>query len=263
MKKIICLIVCMCVVAGTTLIPVYANGSNEKNNFFGNVDTVSYPTTYEGQKDEILSNRILNEEQKDIALAKLDFAYNIDNEKTRAMKELLNNRSITVVTRNIPHFVQENNWYCGPATTKQSIHYLNSSSASQQSIAAAIGTTQSSGSSLVNMMNYLNARIAIPFLMTSPTDKAHMEHLINFGVGISDMPVIIGVRMNSGQGWPYTTTSGHFMNVAGQRNPSSIQYYVVDSEVTRRVSTYPTGKYWMGSSSVYNGLWTNQNRLIW
>ena len=72
------------------------------------------------------------------------------------------------------NYKQENGYYCGPATCKQTIKYINGSAKSQSAIAKSIGTT-SAGSALPNMKNYVNKTTGKGYAIVTNPSKAKVK----------------------------------------------------------------------------------------
>ena len=89
-----------------------------------------------------------------------DILKNAENLKT-AIEELEYSvlpMSLVGQTLNVPTFQQETSYWCGPACIKQSIHYINGSSASQSTYASSMGTSSSIGTYVYKMVDELNKR---------------------------------------------------------------------------------------------------------
>lgn len=58
-----------------------------------------------------------------------------------------------------PWFKQQNGYYCGPATVKQVLHYINNVSSTQDTYASELGTT-SAGTDMTGIPGVLNSHIS-------------------------------------------------------------------------------------------------------
>lgn len=197
----------------------------------------------------ISNSTILTEKQKSQAISKINFTKQINTlqyGQTRASTVTYN------CTVSIPYFKQNNSYYCGPATTKQSMHYLTGSSQSQSSIASALGTT-TAGTDGNNMVTYLNANQSnVYYMAIYPYSQASMEDLVYRGLTSYGTAPILRLKMTTSQGWPYNST-GHFMNVSGQYTVSgAVKYQVTDPYIQYVNSSETDGKYRISSSAVYN-----------
>jgi hypothetical protein len=157
--------------------------------------------------------------------------------------------SYTAATINVPNFKQETTYYCGPATTKQTMQYINGSSQTQSQIASALGTT-SDGTDGTKIVTYLNNnQKRNSYTIATDLSVDGFKDRIYKSVAVFNSPMVLRVKFTntSGNSWKYSTT-GHFMNVSGftqdintvrvtdpnikNVNPSaSDQYYVSFSEL--------------------------------
>jgi len=116
-------------------------------------------------------------------------------------------------TINVPVFQQERHYWCGPATARQVIHFLNNSAPSQSDLAVDIRTTHNGSDvhvvgSVVN--NHTNARYA----------NRHMSQVRNEWVDQARFsidrrqPALITIRTIGVPAFPYSV-EGHIVNVSG------------------------------------------------
>lgn len=105
--------------------------------------------------------------------------------------------------------------YCGPASVKSSLMYLNGSSPTQDQIASGCGTT-SNGTYLANMVTYMNNRLTTTYYTPQyRATKSAMQNYLWSGIQYDDPP-IIGFACSTSQGWRYNS-GGHFVLVNGAR----------------------------------------------
>lgn len=151
----------------------------------------------------------------------------------------------------MPCFKQETSYWCGPATGKQVVHFHNGTSASQATIAAAMGTTSSSGTEWTAVRDYVNAKQNKCFYVSvTPATKQRMEEYVLSSVSTFNSPPILQLKftgsLQNPTPWEYST-GGHYVNAHTiyeysvnkpigitdpyiQRiKPSSLGYYTVDS----------------------------------
>ena len=128
----------------------------------------------------------------------------------------------------VPCFQQENDYYCGPATVKQVVHYLNGSSQSQSYYANKIGTT-TAGSEMPRICNFVKTETGKNYEYMDIQNYANWAGKIqaNTAAGI---PVILDIKANAGSGWPYTISRGHYINTSGfdSRRGGGVKVRVTD-----------------------------------
>lgn len=153
---------------------------------------------------------------------------------------------------NMPRFKQENSYYCGPATTKQTLHCRMGWSESQSYYAARIGTT-TSGTYDSKMVEYINSVLPENPLWTFRLETIdHMNGKILNAMLYFGNPTIIPVRIpqwkvNIGL-WPYAT-NGHVMNISGIDYP--YMYRIVDPAG----SAWNNGVYSRPDVEIYWAIW--------
>ncbi len=199
----------------------------------------------------IISNsKILSDEQKLQAVEKINFVKQANKLKLDEITPLYN--TTFNFTVEIPYFKQKNSYYCGPATTKQSLHYINGVSPSQDVIANSLGTT-TAGTDGANIVTYMNAnQNYIYYMAITPSAEAGMANMIYHGLTVYGTAPILRLKMTTAQGWPYGS-AGHFMNVSGQYTVNgAVQYEVTDPYIQYVNQSETDGKYRISSVAVYN-----------
>lgn len=146
---------------------------------------------------------------------------------------------------NVPHYKQENEYYCGPATVKQTLQYINNSSLSQTEYANKLGTTPA-GTDMTKIAPLINTYV--------PSSKAYsyqsigsFSHYLSsiYAALCQNKPIIIDMKAQDGDGWSYTT-DGHFLNISGINSNATInKLKVTDPNSTDSYN-------WYDSSIVYN-----------
>ncbi|MDR2043335.1 MAG: C39 family peptidase [Clostridium sp.] len=116
----------------------------------------------------------------------------------------------------VPVFTQETAYYCGPATVKQTLTYINGSAPSQSVIEGEIGTT-SAGSVLQYMLDYINEEQDenIYVIVHQPSEQAIQTMVYN--AVLHSAPAICRVAFSASfpdGSWKYST-NGHYMNANG------------------------------------------------
>lgn len=113
----------------------------------------------------------------------------------------------------MPWFKQENGHYCGPATVKQVLHYINNTSLSQDDYAKELGTT-SAGTDMTKIPGVLNAHIVGgSYAYADIGNAANWLTIVRTSL-YNDRPAILDINTNENYDFPYRS-SGHFVNVSG------------------------------------------------
>ena len=99
----------------------------------------------------------------------------------------------------IQYFTQERGYYCGPASVKEVLHFLNGSSLSQSTYASNMGTN-SSGTMVYRVRNELNADVmdsdvGVPFVLHALTSSLYLYN----GNELHHYLVVDGGKMNTQQ----------------------------------------------------------------
>ena len=201
------------------------------------------PITIEEQENAVLNDRSLSYEEKTRFLQRI-----------QEHKDLINGDIITPQVANdpsgsiaVPYFKQDNSYYCGPATTKQTVHFIKRTSSSQATIATAIGTT-TAGSNLTDMMTYINNNQTRRdyIIVTNPSEDL-IQSIVEYSVR-NLAPTVCRLKIATGGNWLYSS-SGHYMNLSAFTNyGANIQ--VCDPYLGWVTST-STGKYYVTSNEIY------------
>lgn len=147
----------------------------------------------------------------------------------------------------VPYFKQAYDYYCGPATVKQTIHFIKGSSGTQDAIATSIGTTKA-GSDLAPMVKYLNNNQTVNtyVVVNSPSEdliKGIPEYAVRKG-----SPAIGRLKIAKGGNWAYSS-AGHFMNMSGYTNYGA-KIRVTDPYIGW-INASSTGSYYVTSNEFY------------
>ena len=208
----------------------------------------------EEQLDVISNSNSLSAAQKEQAYEKINDIVN--GEYSNSTNLTRSNTLGYYITRAVPYFRQDEDWFCGPATTKQTIHFLTGSSEDQGSIAEDLGTTLE-GTIGVNIVTYLNARQnAVYYVIATPASDQAMQDRLYDGLSNYHSTPILRLKMTTEQGWRYNS-DGHFMNVSGLysgfwSDEGACQYEVTDPNIERKVPAETDGKYRISSTAVYD-----------
>lgn len=142
--------------------------------------------------------------------------------KNNGVMPLLDER----VTINVPVFEQENKDYCGPATVKQVIHYINGSSLTQSDYANALGTIIGEGTNFTNIPGVLNAAVGAG---TYVYDENVSDSFSNWCTELVssiyyDKPALLDINTISVSSFPYNS-GGHIVNVSGYEYGTNEDYF--------------------------------------
>lgn len=208
----------------------------------------------EEQLDVISNSNSLSAAQKEQAFEKIN---DIENgEYSNLTNASRSNTLGYYITIAVPYFMQPNGYYCGPATTKQTIHYLTGTSADQGTIAKALRTTKA-GTDGMFIIDYLNDnQNAVYYISATPASDQAMQDRLYDGLSYYHSAPILRLKMTTEQGWRYNS-DGHFMNVSGLysgfwSDEGACQYEVTDPNIERVVSSETDGKYRISSTAVYD-----------
>lgn len=172
----------------------------------------------------------------------------LEQEKWKEAAVITQRRNlVTAKALDITCFMQETDYRCGVATTKQVLHYLNGTSLTQGEYAKALGTT-TSGTAMPNIYTYLNAHnstYTYSFSDNNIGTKEHWETIIMADT-IKDIPAVMDINSNGVSGFPYLTT-GHFVNSSGY-NPKNKTVRISDPIN----NTAYFGNKWYSVDSLYN-----------
>ena len=160
----------------------------------------------------------------------------------------------------VPFYSQENDHYCGPATTRQTYRFFLHTDVnlpSQSQIAHELKTT-TSGTDTNNIATYLNNAFGLGYQVLWSWDNSTLPTLVTNNIG-TGAPIILHVSIsnaNAGRNgindtskWPYTT-SGHYMNLNGYTDSGRVCN--VTDPYADRVSGYSSGKYSVTYTAVNN-----------
>ena len=155
---------------------------------------------------------------------------------------------IFVKTLNVTAFLQDNGHYCGPATVKQTLHYINGNSSSQSTYATALGTTTAGTDMTVIPCVLNNNQSSHDYVYSSFSNISTWITYLRSALS-ANVPAIADIN-TIGSVWPYETT-GHFVNLSG------LNY---DSEDGPGLNTVLVtdpyqpgfGNHWYSMTTVYN-----------
>lgn len=131
------------------------------------------------------------------------------------------------ITISVTYFPQENKYYCGPATVKQVVHWINGSSNSQKWYADELGYVEGKGTDMTHIPGVLNDCIDEQYYVYSSigTQTQWMDKIRSSIY--NDRPAVLDINtieLYANKEFPYGT-KGHFVNVSGY---SSTQVRITD-----------------------------------
>lgn len=194
-----------------------------------------------------------------------------------ALYSIVDPSELAYINLSVPYYKQETSNYCGPATTKQTLQYINGTSLSQDEYADQIGAWSNSlgryykrsekyngyASATTRIVPYVNANQSRHSYMVAGKEKYNvsvddMKACINCGME-NNYPIIFNIKVTGitpntsasslNAKWPYTT-SGHFLNISGQYATGSA-YYLTDPYYLYSSSS-STGKFQRSASVVHS-----------
>lgn len=145
----------------------------------------------------------------------------------------------------VTYFIQDNEYYCGPATVKQVLHYINGSSLSQDSYAQSLGTTEA-GTDMTRIVDVLNSNqssktYTYASIGTQTNWELMVKHSTYWGT-----PAIIDINTSDYSSDFLYASTGHFVNISGY-DYSSATHKV---QITDPYWVNP-GNHWYDSSVLY------------
>lgn len=254
MKKMLSMVLCtsMCISLSGAATQVYATDSVP----FGSPNATEYISPEE-QLSRYLERQGLTAEQREAAVEKYNLGQSLTNGNKLARVARASSKVLSV-----PWFSQEEDYYCGPATLRQTVYFLNDMADPQSMLAEELGTTSTSGTDTNKMCEYLNDNTDWSFsVLWWWVDK---EAFANMIVADTDdnKPIIGHITMKGyavslgGDGeWPFYT-EGHYINY-NSYSDSGETFHVTDPYADRYGIT--DGKY----TVFYDQAELYTDRIIW
>lgn len=247
MKKMLSMVLCtsMCISLAGAAAQVYATDSVP----FGSPNATEYISPEE-QLSRYLERQGLTAEQREEAIEKYNLGQSLANGNNLARAAHASSKVLSV-----PWFSQENGYYCGPATVRQTVYYLNDMADSQTIIANALGTTSTSGTDTNKMCEYLNDNTDYTYSVLWWWADADAFSDMVIADTDANQPIIGHISMSSKGDWPYAT-SGHYINYNGYSD-SGETFHVTDPYADRYGIT--DGKYTISNDEAERVT----GRIIW
>lgn len=231
MKIIISMLLCLATCISFASIAAQAN--DFEGAYISNADTTEYISP-DDQLSSYLERTDLTPTQRENAISKHNMGQYLANGG-----ELVRIARSTSNTLSVPWYSQEESYYCGPATVKQTIHYINGISDTQDEIADDLGTSANYGTDTNNMCTYLNNNTDYSYeVLWWWADASAFSNMVISDTD-DDKPIIGHVIISTKGDWPYTT-GGHYINYNGYSS-SGETFNVTDPYVDRFGDT--DGKY--------------------
>lgn len=185
-----------------------------------------------------------------------------EKEKEKQLKEFIEERKAQeknpgavaggfYKTISVPSFEQSTNYYCGPATVKQVLHFFNKTSSSQGTYASRLGTT-TSGTDFSLVDNVLNS---------SQSENTFVYKDIgtysNWGANIdlnlkNDFPTVLDLTISPSNMPKYTINiSGHILNVSGSDSTKASPLIRLTDPFDQGNRSVTLGNVWHPHSGVY------------
>lgn len=115
---------------------------------------------------------------------------------------------------NVPVFMQSEDWYCGPATVKQVVHYIKGSSLTQGQYADKLGTTKK-GTDMEKIPDVVNAAIGEKYYVYDEiASRAEWDKELPQSL-VKRRPAILDINTMNVPAFPYHT-EGHFVCLSGE-----------------------------------------------
>lgn len=155
-------------------------------------------------------------------------------------------------TISVTYYKQETSYYCGPATTKQTIQYMNGKSDTQSTIAKALGTTEN-GTDGTKIVEYLNGKQSrVYWTIADDTSTSGLQTRISHAIaGDTKRPPIARTKFSKGGNWKYST-AGHFLNISGYTNNME-KVRITDPNIGR-VDSSSSGSYYVTMKEIRDAI---------
>lgn len=228
------------------------NFSGPSGDSMGDIGRIPTKEEQINQAEMILNSRTASDTEKRLAeqaIMKLNLEEPLKPTlKPTVVYDKRSGESINVYVLGVPLHKQERSYYCGPATTLQTLEWHGSYGHTQTSLANALGTT-SSGTDGLNIVDVLNANQSkVHYIVANLSTKEKMMiSLISSTAGIRS-PAVLRLKISRGGNWQYSS-EGHFMNVSGVSDDYST-VYVTDPYI-QWVDPSITGAYRVTGDEAY------------
>lgn len=151
-------------------------------------------------------------------------------------------RALDYNTLSITCFQQETNYWCGPATVKQVVHFLNGSSNSQAYYAEKLKTTEA-GTDMTLIPGVIKAETGVEYAYDSIGTESSWFDKIFVSV-MNSQPAILDINTMNVSAFPYSV-GGHLVNVSGYDATGTKQVRITDPFVKG------LGNRWYNATDLY------------
>lgn len=235
---------CMCSASITTnaagIKEINVIDLTEKGGLFVNPcgDSDTLKNAYVETAEDIKADAIKNEWLEEAPCLIFDQSGKLDVKKSSDCSTMGSSSQGVIANLKVKHVKQSNGYYCGPATTAQTVNYLTKKSYSQSTMAKALGTTKD-GTAMGNIPGVVNKYVGKKINYTKRDIGKYGDFCTSLYTALSkNRPVILDIKADKGSGWAFTT-KGHFCNVSGVEYSSRGSFVsVVDPNSKNSVDRY-------------------------
>lgn len=216
----------------------------------------------EEQLDDLINDPALSDEDKEAVKEKIQEAmYFRDEGLSSGKTKNIASATYPTTTIAVPSYTQNNEYYCGPATTMQTLKYLSyvvpggTSVPSQEDIASHIGTTKENGTEWTRIVKYIKSFTFMgkktSYIEYIPSSSSNMTSVIYSAITRkSPAPPILQVKVTSANksilGY---TTGGHYLNASGVRTVAGKNEIQLTDPYRGRKGLTP--KYYISADDAY------------
>ncbi len=151
---------------------------------------------------------------------------------------------------NFVYYGQLKSYTCGPACVRMALKYVTGNYYSEATVESGCLTTPTNGTTLPNLVTYLNSQISGNYLAVTSFNQTNLENNLYTGVVTYDRPPIVGVQETQSDGWPYNLPA-HFVVVYGIRSDKAVAK-IRDPWAGYQNQASAYGSYMMTSTKLYN-----------
>ena len=193
--------------------------------------------------------------------------YNIsDSDKSLKLFNIgdsINGFCYTSRTLGVPTYQQEQNYYCGPASVKETLHFINGSSLSQSQYASDMGTN-TSGTYVYQIRNELNNKqSAHTYTYEDISTVSRFNQIVIADILDSDVGVPFIIHALTGSLYMYNGTTIHHYLVVNGANQTTQKVTYIDSWAYDYGRGTTLGQHTDTRSNVANTVTSSGRFVIW
>ena len=161
---------------------------------------------------------------------------------------------ITFEVLAVPYYRQEEEYYGGPATARQTVAFLTGNVESQKDIFEKVKADGEDSKATLGdrLKNYVNSMQSVNvYALKYPSSASEMSEDIYADLS-RGVPVILWVKVTQEGNWIYNTKGGHFMNATGINTGGSLIQVTDPYIMWVEDSPYINGKYWVTTEEAYS-----------